>query len=102
MPCTTDPDSNVCPCNYGFDDKPYYYTNNIPFWNNLGGLNGAQEACGAGSPLPKAGYCEGSNPSLSPAANDICGTTAGRGCWNAIFCDYKCDGTAAGCSDPTG
>ena len=61
--------------------------NNFPFLNNLGGLNGAKEACRAGSPLPKAGYCEGSN--------DICGTTAGRGCWNAIFCDHTCDGTAA-------
>ena len=24
MPCTTDPDSNLCPCNYWCDDKPYY------------------------------------------------------------------------------
>merc|ERR1711865_1313442 len=57
MPCP--PKTGLCPCNYWCDDKPYY-TNNPAFLNNLGGSNGAKEACGANSPSPLVGYCEGS------------------------------------------
>ena len=98
MPCPT----GMCPCKYWCDDKPYY-TNNPAFLNNLGGSNGAKEACGANSPSPLVGYCEGSGPSPSPGNNClICGTTAGVGGWFTTYCDQKCDGTSAGCSDPTG
>jgi len=39
---------------------------------------------------------------VTPASNDICGTTAGQGGWNSTFCNMPCDGTAAACTDPTG
>jgi len=103
MPCP--PKTGLCPCKYWCDDKPYY-TNNPAFLNNLGGSNGAKEACGANSPSPLVGWCEGSGPSPSPPSPGtnclICGTTAGVGGWFTTYCDQKCDGTSAGCSDPTG
>ena len=32
MPCTTDPDSNLCPCNYWCDDKPYILSTIFLCW----------------------------------------------------------------------